>query len=430
MFPKADVTLVGQRFLKEALPLISTYFSGEGVELSGRVAAVGDETGDDSRLFANQIRLRHAIACCSELFPIIERIEDGPSSLTATVRTETKGVIRGRLDIPRYVSRRASSLSWPRTYPIVVTTETPRTPENALVVRICRTLLRRLSAVQVPMNSAEAVLARRYKGWILGRIKRAPWAEITVTSSIPRLYSEASRRIARRQTGSVRAYSDLVRFTKAWNFVGDELAGSTSSDRVVEALLAFPADQAFLDRIYEIWCIQSVANAFLEIGAHLVSGPSPMTDARLKPIYTFACDLNRFELWFQKSLPSEQAGWRYVSTGATLRGIPDICVVADDDHCMLIDAKNRVVTGSTRSEETYKMLGYFENFKAALGASSNWGVLAFVSNNGFSRTLESINGRRLELISAHPMHPEECAFVRDLKPIISGWIDSIRASLQ
>lgn len=424
MFRKSDEQF-GLRFLKEALPLISTYFSGGSVELAGTAASVGEDSDDESRLFAEHIRLRHAIACCAELFPIVQRVEGGLSSITATVRTETKGVIRGRLDIPRYVSRRASSLSWPRTYPILVTSETPNTPENALVVRILRTLLQRMSTSNVPVNSAESILIRRYKSWILGRLKRYPWADVAASSSLPRLYLEASRRIARRQTGNERAYSELVQFTRDWRLVGEEVAGSTSSDRFAESLLSFPADEAFLDRVYEIWCIRSIADALMQIGAELISGPAPMTESRKQAIYTLKLEGNKIEVWFQKSLPSENAEWHYESTGASLRGIPDICVVANDSHRILIDAKNRLVTGATRSEETYKMLGYFENFRSVLGGATNWGALAFVSTNGFSRSLKSGNGRRLELISAHPIRSEECRFSEDVRPIIESWIASI-----
>lgn len=424
MFPKANER-TGLRFLNEALPLVATYFSGESVELTGARVSVGEDSDDESTLFAEHIRLRHAIACCAELFPIIQKIEAGLSSLTTTVRTETKGVLRGRLDIPRYVSKRASSLSWPRTYPILVTSETPETPENALVVRILRALLQRMSKSVVPMNSAESALVRRYKSWILSRIRRYPWVDVAATSSLHRLYLEASRRIERRQTGNERAYLELIEFVKNWRLLGEELAGAASSERFAKSLLAFPADEAFLDRIYEIWCIRSVADAFIQLGAKLVSGPTPMSESRRKAIYVFEIGENQLEVWFQKSLPSESAEWRYESTDAALRAMPDICIVANSSHRLLMDAKNRLVTSSTRSEETYKMLGYFENFRSLLQSSANWGVLAFVSTNGFSRKLKSNNGRRLELISAHQAYAEECTFVSDLRKILEEWIVSM-----
>ncbi|HBO3624173.1 hypothetical protein ACEPUM_29380 [Pseudomonas aeruginosa] len=427
MFQKSDDQL-GRRFLKEALPLISTYFSGESVELAGVATSLGQDSDSESQDFGNHIRFRHAIACCTVLFPIVQRIEGGLSSITDANRTETKGVIRGRLDIPRYVARKSSSLSWPKTYPILVTTESPVTPENELVVRVFRTLLQRLPVAQFPANSAEVALGRRYKSWILGRMRRAPWAAIPCRSSLPRLYMEACRRIARRQTGNELAYSSLVDFIRDWRLVDEELAGAASSESFIDSFLSFPADQSFLDRVYEIWCLRAVANSFIQLGGQLIDGPCKMTESRRKPVYLIELASSRIEIWFQSSLPSEGAVWLYDSTGSALRGIPDITVVANGKHRIIIDAKNRIVKGATRSEETYKMLGYFENFREALKAETNWGVLAFVSLNGFSRTLSSSNGRLLELISAHPANSAGCTFMNNIKPILKSWIDRVCAT--
>lgn len=389
--------------------------------------SIGQDSDAESQEFGHHIKFRHAIACCTELFPIVQRIEGGLSSITDTTRTETRGVIRGRLDIPRYVARRSSSFSWPKTYPILVTTENAGTPENELVVRLFRTLLQRLPIAKFPANSAEATLGRRYKSWILGRMKRDPWAAISCTSSLPRLYMEACRRIARRQTGNEQAYSSLVSFIKDWRLVGEEFAGAASSEKFIDSLLSFPSDQSFLDRIYEIWCIRTVADSFIQLGGKLIDGPCKMTENRRKPIYVIEFSSNRIEIWFQSSLPSEEASWLYDSTGNALRGIPDITVVANGSHRIIIDAKNKMVTGTTRSEETYKMLGYFENFRRTLEAETNWGILAFVSLNGFSRSLKSSNGRLLELISAHPATLADCNFVNDIKPILQKWIDRVGA---
>ncbi|WP_163020331.1 hypothetical protein [Pseudomonas viridiflava] len=415
----------GRRFLKEALPLISSYFSGETVELAGVSTPLGQDSDPESSAFVDLIRFRHAIACCEELFPIVQKIEGGLSSVTDTTRAETRGVMRGRLDIPRYVARKSSYSSWPKTYPILVTRENASTPENELVVRIFRTLLSRLPVARFPKNSAEVALARRYKSWMRGRLKRDPWVTISCNSSLPRLYMEASRRIARRQTGNEQAYLSLVNLIRDWQLVGDELAGGVSSEKFVDSLLSFPSDQYFLDRIYEVWCIRAVADALIQLGGELIDSPCKMTESKRRPIYVIEFASTRIEIWFQSALRSEGGGWFYESTGRALRGIPDITIVANGSHRIIIDAKNKMVTGTTRSEETYKMLGYFENFSEDLGRRENWGVLAFVSINGFSRSLKSTNGRFLELISAHPSVLEECTFARDIKSILKRWIDTI-----
>ena len=162
MSPKREIEF-GGRFLAEALPLVASYFSGEQVVLAGAEVALGEDIDNESDLFGSQIRLRHALTCCTELIPLIHRIEERVSSVNSTVRTETKGVIRGRLDIPRYVARRSAALSWPKSYPVLVSEESPSTAENLLTARVLRHLLTRLSNARAPAKTAEAVSAHWYR---------------------------------------------------------------------------------------------------------------------------------------------------------------------------------------------------------------------------------------------------------------------------
>lgn len=418
----------GRRFLKEALPLIATYFSGEGVVLGGVATTIGLDSDEESFGFGSYIRFRHAIACCAELFPVVQKIEGRLSSVTEISQGVTKGALRGRLDIPRYVAQKLCAFSWPRNYPILVSSEMASTPENQVVVRLFKVLLPRLQILQSPVSSAEAILARRYTSWIRNRLKRDPWVSVCSASPLSRLCMEASRRVARRQTGNEQAYSDLINFIKKWGFLEGEFLGGVNADSFLDSLLSFPADQSFFDRIYEVWCIRSVASALTQLGATLVDGPCKMTESRQRPIYKFEIESITVEVWFQCSLPSEDSEWFYHSTGKALRGIPDITVVANGVHRIIFDAKNRMVVGTTRSEETYKMLGYFENFRTVLGGETNWGILAFVSQNGFSRRIAARSGRVLELISAHPTSFEDCNFLIELQKILFTWISCIHGT--
>lgn len=425
MSPKREIEF-GGRFLAEALPLVASYFSGEQVALAGAEVTLGEDVNDESILFGSQIRLRHALTCCAELVPLIHRIEERVSSVNSTVRTETKGIIRGRLDIPRYVARRSAALSWPKSYPILVSEESPSTAENLLTTRVLRHLLTRLSSARVPTKTAEAVSAHWYRQWISNRLRRTPWCDVAGSSSMPRLRMETSRRISRRQTGNERAYSDILKLIDDWKLAGAESGGATDSDRFVRALLSFPADDRFLDRIYEIWCIHEMASCLCHLGATLLEGPLPLSVNRHRPIYTFQIGSDRIEIWFQRSLDSESAVWKYEATKRSLRGIPDITVVANGCHFLLVDAKNRLVTGNTRSEETYKMLGYFENFSPILSGSSSWGVLAFVSFNGFFQSLQSPPGRRLVMVSADPKSRSDCVFHSQFTKLFQEWLSAWR----
>lgn len=414
-------TVTGGRFLEEALPLVATYFSGESVTLAAKHVRFGQDLDSDASLFAAQIRLRHALACCAEIISIVHRIEERTSSANRTIRTETRGVIRGRLDIPRYVAQKAFSLSWPKTYPILVSEDSASTPENLLVVRVLRHLSARLSYTDLPKKKAESTAARRYRGWINHRLRREPWASISGTSSLSRLKMETTRRVARRQTGNDRAYAELVSLIDKWQLSSNDVGGSPFSADMCNAILAFPSDESFNDRIYEIWCIREIATCFFEIGASITEGPISMLESGNRPIYTFSLGLDIIEIWFQLPLPGQSAEWKYENTGKSLRGIPDISILMNGSDRMLVDAKNRLVTGNTRSEETYKMLGYFENFRSTMSKANSWGVLAFTSYQDFQNSLTS-NGRRLELLSANPDSRASCSFRSRFKDILVKWL--------
>lgn len=352
---------------------------------------------------------------------MVRRLETNFSSVNTTVRSDCSGEMLGRLDVPRWIARRSASRSWPRRYPTLVSSDSPLTPENQLASRVMKLLLIRLSTWNVTERTAEGVAARWYRKWLRGRLKRYPWIAVRGSGSIQRLHLEASRRVARRQTGNELAYGQLVRLVRGWHLIGGAEDGGASSDAVVDGLLSFPSDESFSDRIFEIWCIRAIGAALVEVGATLIAGPAPLTNRRVGPIYAHKLGEDVIEVWFQRSLPSAAAGWRYEQPGGRLRGAPDISVIGNGVHYLLVDAKNRVVAGNTRSEETYKMLGYFENFRAALPGPASWGVLSFLSFEGFGRTLLSESGQRIELVSAHPTNAAQCTFSRDVAAVLRNW---------
>lgn len=138
-------------------------------------------------------------------------------------------------------------------------------------------------------------------------------------------------------------------------------------------MLAFPNSPAFDDRIFEIWCLKELALAFEANGAVLIDGPTPLAFSSLKPIYVFRVGERLVKVWFQKGLSTEFAQWLYEGA-RPLRGIPDITV--ESDGCLLLlDSKNRFADQGGRSEETYKMLGYFENLRDSCFRLMAWYAL-------------------------------------------------------
>lgn len=419
-----------KRFLSEALPLVATYFSGSQVEFSSGAVDIGDEFDEDVKRFIQEIRLRHALACCAELVRIVELIESGVSSVNETVRIETKGLLKGRLDIPRYVVNRIRDLSWPKRYPILVSESTPNTPENGLALRIMENILGRLNTSKYPQWTAEVQLARWYRRWISNMLRRDPWCNVRVSGSPKRLKQETSRRLARRQTGNEYGYSKLLSLYEEWGLQEYGNGSAINSNKIIEALFAFPSDTAYDDRIFEIWCLRELGRAFENLGAERTAGPLPLHNNQPKithPIYTFELYGVRFEIWFQKALDTSYARWAYTTTKKAFQGKPDITVIADNKYYFLLDAKNRFVTKGTRPEETYKVLGYFENYRELLNSYMCWAVLCFVSYDDYTQQLESTDGGLILLSSAHPSDPARCNFSRQLESTLSEWIKSIKS---
>ncbi|MGH2371034.1 MAG: hypothetical protein ACRDI2_22890 [Chloroflexota bacterium] len=79
-------------------------------------------------------------------------------------------------------------------------------------------------------------------------------------------------------------------------------------------------------------------------------------------------------------------------------GVPDIVVAMNGRSPLLVDAKFRTVTTDTRSEETYKMLGYAENFRERIAPGGLQGALIFIGRYDLMTVLDAPDGGRLALV--------------------------------
>jgi hypothetical protein len=271
----------------------------------------------------------------------------------------------------------------------------------------------------VPEESAEKRLAAEYSRVISKRLKQYPWDEIEASAGgLHRTALEANHRVAKRQTGNEPAYRSLIELIDRWLLDFDKTGPINNSDGIVRALLAFPSNPAFDDRIFEIWCLKELARAFHRCGAVLMDGPNVLAMNLVRPIYIFRAGTRLVKIWFQKAFDSAFAEWLY-EANKPLRGIPDI-TVETDDRLLLVDSKNRLAEKGVRPEETYKMLGYFENFRRLLPVPN--GVVCFTSLDDFHRTLTTKTGGTLNLISAHPIDGQHCKFADQLANSVREWL--------
>ena len=371
--------------------------------------------------FAGLLRMRHALACGLKFKPIVEAIRRGYSQSSEIVRTESKGAISGRLDIPLYLNRRGTNLSWPRSFPVLIAKATASTPENQLVVDTLRQLVRRLNAAGHLKASAERSYCINLMRWGREQLRSKPWDSAIPMLNAERLHRETEHRLRKRQTGNEPAYGRFLDWYKQWSFDASR-SSPDELENFVDLLLAFPPGDFFCDRVFEVWCLYQVIESFRRRGAVITDGPRPLSERSDHSICTVHNEGYTSRIWFQKALPDSAAKWKYVHSQRSLIGIPDITVIGNDGRRLLIDAKRREVRTPTRSEETYKMLGYLENFRNLFEETPFFSALCFLSNRDLFTEVTADQNHRIVFLGAHVDNPTICAFGGRMDTLVSEWL--------
>lgn len=411
--------LLHDRLLRDCLPLLTTYaWKGKTPLTPTPVGADGDLSIGD---FLREFRMRHAMACADRLVAVVSQIEARASHTSQLVRSESRGEIRGRLDVQRYVARGPNRASYPRRYPIVQNQRSGQTPENELVASALREVVAALRDNPFQSRANESALATRLMAWARTRQYRRPWEDIVTTRGSERLRTEVQTRVRRRQTGNDSAYQGLLDWYDEWT-VDLHRLGEGRANNLVEGLLALPTGESFWNRAFEIWCLELTMEALVDLGWDREMGPLPLHLAG-GLIATYRTPSGELvDVRFQQQWPLPTGRWRY-RKGDPLRGIPDVSLsVLGYTPVLFIDAKFRWIEGTdslSRSEETYKMLGYAENFAA--DATHFRGVLIFPSNVSLHRVLDGPNAGRIDLASV--------ALLAERERALSGFRDAIRSWL-
>ncbi len=408
--------------LRETLGLLASYSWHATVTLGP--TELGSSNLDLSLPeFFREFRLRHALATAEGLRPILDAIEVSASHMTGIERVDTRGTLSGRLDTPRYLARRATLRSLPRPYPVVRSIWAHNTPENILARQGLELVRIAMRDNPFPLKSAESAATERQHGWVVNRSRQRPWADIQPVGLIQRLYNEVGTRIRRRQTGNEPAYAQLLRWFDQWAIDLHRL-GDDDRNEIIRGVLAFPTGPAFWDKVFEVWTLTLISAAAERTGWSRVQGPAALhrPDGQ---IYRYMTQIGReVVVWFQRSEPLPTGRWTY-RDGGPLRGIPDITLAADtagSSH-LLIDAKNRFVRSEriSRSEETYKMLGYAENFRMSPSETFRFaGLLIFPSDRTGHRVLDGPDGGRLDLVAVN-MSEDRGRAHEALGNVLSAW---------
>ena len=345
--PDSEVQKV---LFRETISLLATYSWTAAVDLNPYEFGRSDPQLSMND-FIRELRFRHSLASAARLHPIISEIEESPSRVARTKRSESVGVIRGRLDIPRYTAHGATNRSWPRRYPVINRTTSFDTPENRLASLAISEVRKAMRDNPFPKRNAEAKAASSLMRWAVDKERHRPWQQLNSTGQRGLLINEVESRTRRAQTSNVSAYRRLLRWFEEWTLdvrhLGEEL-----DPELVSGFLDFPSGSKFWDRVFEIWCLLFVAATLDDMGWERLRGPVALHAAD-NVIYEYEskqCGLVRVR--YQHKLPGGR--WRYRNADS-LRGYPDITIDIDDSDCfpLIIDAKNKRDTSATftRSED-------------------------------------------------------------------------------
>ncbi len=153
-------------------------------------------------------------------------------------------------------------------------------------------------------------------------------------------------------------------------------------------------------------------------------GPLPLHHRNSGPIAICNRGDTTVEVWFQRQEPLGIPRWRYEHSKQPLSGIPDIVASSSGIPPLIMDAKFRLLTGPTRSEETYKLLGYAENFRDPVRLPFLSGLLIFPSSSPDSSitTLATVDQGHISILGIGTQQADSSTDPEYLNDIIEQWI--------
>ena len=369
--------------IRDALPYLATYFAEAPTwTLQTRPhVAVADRELDDLAQF---VRMRVAVAAAGALEPILAEL-DGRASFQYTRRAEeSRGSLRGKLDIPRYARARFRPDA-PRRYPIQNVRRRFATPENALAAYAARWVSSELAQSPVhllPKSAPERRTIHEGRASLARRLRRPMLADASDLAietrrqgALRQLLDRVERRVEQGHIRATDLYSKLVEFVRSFN------PEQSSAEPGVIPWAIY--DSRFDSKLFEIWSLAMLVEALKERLGGPASGPRPLYERGHNSIAAWHVGSAKVLLYFQRALSqlgSAGTSWSFVEPSPSpLGGIPDLSVVVEqlgsDSTTIIIDPKLRR-REQAPTEEIYKLIGYFGNL---LGASRRLGAIVFYS---------------------------------------------------
>lgn len=369
--------------IRVALPYLATYFADAPtwtLQTRPDIEAVDRDLDD----LAQFVRMRVAVAAAGALEPILAEL-DGRASFQYTRRAEeSRGSLRGKLDIPRYARARLRPDA-PRRYPIQSVRRRFATPENALASYAARWVSSELGQSPIhllPEDGPERRAIHEGRASLARRLRRPMLADASDLAmetrrqgALPQLLDRVERRVEQGHVRATDLYTELVEFVRSFN-----PEQSTAEPGGIPWAIY---DSQFDSKLFEIWSLAMLVEALKARLGGPASGPRPLYERGRHPIATWHLGTAKVLLYFQRALSQlSPAGtsWSFVEPSEeALGGIPDLSVVVEQlgsgSTPIIIDPKLRR-REQAPTEEIYKLLGYFGNLQ---GAPGRLGAIVFYS---------------------------------------------------
>ena len=369
--------------IRGALPYLSTYFADAPTWTLRTRSDVGTADQELDELAA-VVRMRVAIAAAGELESILAAL-DGRASFQYTRNADdSRGALRGKLDVTRYVQTRARPEA-PRRYPIRTIRRRYATPENALAAYAARWVSAELGRSPVHLLAETSPERRDIRGWrasLARRLRQPVLAEASDLAiearrraALDLLLDQVEARVERGHVAATDAYRRLIEWARRF----DPERAAAQPGVISWAMY----DDRFDTKLFEIWSLAMLVEALrMHLGDPIV-GPRPLYERGLKPIAVWRVASARVLVHFQWALSrlgQPGARWSYAEPSeGPLRGVPDIGVVVERPGIspipMIIDPKLRR-REQAPTDEIYKLIGYFGNLR---GDPQPLGAIVFYS---------------------------------------------------
>jgi hypothetical protein len=403
------------------LSFVNQYFSSFSTKIQNMDYSVDNNRAAD---IDTEIYLRIVLANISNLYDSICDLEKCLSVSQVEREYVFSGAIQGRLNVGKYTKRLAQS-RFPKEYPCVIKSRSYVQPENIYVIFIINSILKLLDQFKIFLfhtngsDITELDLINHYAMVFKSFSLKAYFRECQdlanrIIKSYGGEFPEYLRNLIfnRIHKGKIR---NAHIYQSIFNWYNTYKKGSTLEASSLKIKILRYSDD-FANRLFELWCLYNIKATFIDsFNAVDIEENNVMSQG---DGYVFKLSVPTggiIELFYQKGAnlywkTDDDLIWKYYKDGRAqgLRGIPDISIryTAKEDSLIMVDIKNRVRESGSNSEEIYKMIGYFSNFKNAFEKRFSPHVKkqgALIFRNDYSANeeyLESDDGYRLITLSA------------------------------